>query len=1134
MTHPIADGGGPSPAQPVQPSGSMGTIGGEREIVGRERELSCVRVAIEDARTGRGSFVCVVGEPGIGKTRVADESAAIATGLGLRALWGRCWEAGGAPAYWPWLDPLASAARAISDDALCEALGAGAARLAELVPSVRQRLPDSTPSSVSAEHARFELFRSVLGLLRRAAEPSGLLLVVEDLHAADHASLLLLQCVARELRTSRVLLLATWRDRGAEAAPEVADLLASLEREGTVLGLGPLDREATQALVRNQIGALDTAVALRILDSARGHPLFLREMLRLLAQQGPEAIVTGVLPRGVREAIGQRIARLGADARALLELCAVIGDEIDRALLHGASATSAERIAASLEQATAAGILVARAGQYGFAHALLREVLYRQLTEERRSELHGRVAGALELACRDQARPPFAELAHQALRGPRELLAIGVDAAVKAAERALELFCYDDAVSGLRTALAAVEQAGSPTRERVRVLLALADACIRRGDVADGKAHCRDAALLARQAEQPEWLARAALSYGQVFAFATVDPVLVELLEEALEALPDGDSALRARLLARLGGALQPAASSEEPVTVALEAIATARRLNDPRALLETMHDGMSALMDVTKPATRLRQNLEIEQLALQLGDRERLLRTHARLIIDHLGLDELDAADARIDAFEALAHELRAPWYAWRVPLFRALRAQMHGRFEQAEQLGERAWELGRAAADPMVDRLMVCHREGFLRVAERHAEMVAFDPRGRRERAMVRYAPAWQALWSALVRVRLEQPEQARAYMDVMPEAAYPPVDNLFAIYFAAEPAAAVGSEALALRVHDMLVPHAEQSVVLGLSYYGWEGPVSRLLGLLCARLGRLDQACAHLEAAIAHAERLGALPHAARTRYELGRTQLLRRAPGDVDSARASLRAARSAAQRVPLPGLLELIDKRLATFDQLGELAPAGPESAQPAAALATSTRTTERADERGDQTKSGAAPELTLEGEYWSVCFEQRSFRLRDGLGLRYLQRLLAAPRSELHVLDLVAEGQGGGADGGDAGELLDEPARRAYRERLRELRESEREAESAGDADGAERAREEIEALSGELARALGLGGRPRRAGQAAERARSAVRRRIRHTLDRICEHDPRLAAYLERTVRTGNYCVYRPELAQA
>jgi hypothetical protein len=181
---------------------------------------------------------------------------------------------------------------------------------------------------------------------------------------------------------------------------------------------------------------------------------------------------------------------------------------------------------------------------------------------------------------------------------------------------------------------------------------------------------------------------------------------------------------------------------------------------------------------------------------------------------------------------------------------------------------------------------------------------------------------------------------------------------------------------------------------------------------------------------------------------------------------------------------------------------------------------------------------GAPPAIrfTPEGEYWAISHDGATFRLRDSLGLQYLARLIAEPGRSIHALELsgAKPEPGDVQDGGDAGEMLDETAVARYRDRLGDLRDELQEAESFGDSARAERMREEIEFLTSELSRAVGLGGKRRRAGGAAERARSAVQRRIRNALERIAQSSPALAKKLEHAVKTGNYCVFRPEALQA
>lgn len=1067
-------------------------------FVGRDREREEILRALDHAEKGRGRLVLLVGEPGIGKTRLADEVTAAAGARGVPVLWGRCWEAGGAPSFWPWLDVIAALAALVDDRTLRQAVGDGGALVAELLPSLGARLGSPAPvATPSPDVARFRLFQAVTALARAGAAGAAVVLVLDDLHAADESSLLLLHFLARELRTMRVLVVGTMRDVEARLTPSVAELLARIGREGTTLPLSRLDREATATFLRQRARQVPPDVEARVFQSTQGNPLFIEEMARLLETEGAPSVLGGALPDGVRDVIRQRLDRVAETERALLELAAVAGDDCDRPLLAAASGHSADEVAGALAAAVRAGVLAERGTRPRFAHALVREVLYRDLAVADRRRLHGQVFRALERLRRAEAAH---ELAHHALEGPPELLPPAVAFAMIAASQALARVAYDDAIVTLSRAVAAIEAAGNPPALRAPALLALAEARIRCGEPAAGQTLCREVASLARALPDSELLARAAHIYGLVFTFAVVDPILIGLLEEALEALPPGDSAPRARALARLAAALQPAQDMGEPVRIAREAIAMARRLGDPATLREVIFAAVSALMDVVHPAERLALNLEVEQLAAAAGDRERLVRTHGRLVVDYTELGDLAAADARIDLLEALARELRAPWYEWRAPLFRSMRATMNGHFAEAERHSEAALRLGREGRDPQVERCMVLHRESLLRAAERHDDMLAHDALARREKAVFMRAPSWQAPGTALVHARREEADRVRLHLGLVPADMHPVFENPFALFFYAEPTAFAGEEQHARKVLALLELVADRNVMLGLTQVAWEGPVTRLLGLLHARLAEWDRAFTRFEEATGVCRALDAGPYLARTLYEHARARLQRGEPGDVQVASALLTEAHQRATALGLADLVRLIDRRRPNTSAAPVTAPAA----------------------------SSAPFAMIAEGEYWAFTYEGATFRLKDGLGIRYLARLVAEPDRELHVLELAgAKGEAG--DAGDAGELLDEDARQSYRARLEDLRETLAEAESFGDASRAAKAREEMEFLAAELGRAVGLGGRSRRAGGAAERARSAVQRRIKSTLERIRECCPSLADYLGRTVRTGNYCVFRP-----
>jgi DNA-binding SARP family transcriptional activator len=216
-------------------------------FVGRERELEALLRALEDALAGHGRLLVIGGEPGIGKSRLAEELASAATESRAEVVWGRCWEASGAPPYWPWVQAIRSYAREVDPDRLRRELGADAAEIADVVVEVREQVPDLPHSPVidDPQTARFRLFDSITGFLKRAAHTQPIVLVLDDLHWADEGSLRLLEFVARELAEERLLMIGTYRDVDLSRPHPLSQTLAELTRERLFerIVLRGLDRE---------------------------------------------------------------------------------------------------------------------------------------------------------------------------------------------------------------------------------------------------------------------------------------------------------------------------------------------------------------------------------------------------------------------------------------------------------------------------------------------------------------------------------------------------------------------------------------------------------------------------------------------------------------------------------------------------------------------------------------------------------------------------------------------------------------------------------------------------------------------------------------------------------------------------
>jgi predicted ATPase len=291
-------------------------------FVGRAREMEALVLALDALDTRRGSVFLVSGEPGIGKTRLADELGTLATSRGTAVAWGAAWDGGGAPAYWPWIQVL----RAIRPilPRLDERLRA------DLGPLWDDGRPDDADPGGDPEVLRFRRFDALRAVLCSAATRAPLLVILDDLHAADRASLLALQFVARALRTLPILVVGTHRDFEARTDATVGDLLARIGREGTVLRLDRLGRDDVARLLEGL-----EPVTPRLVDDvfamSGGNPLFVDETLRLV-QTGARA---GAVPEGVSAVIRDRLARFEAPARAALEAAAVLGREVAWTVLAG-------------------------------------------------------------------------------------------------------------------------------------------------------------------------------------------------------------------------------------------------------------------------------------------------------------------------------------------------------------------------------------------------------------------------------------------------------------------------------------------------------------------------------------------------------------------------------------------------------------------------------------------------------------------------------------------------------------------------------------------------------------------------------------------------------------------------------
>jgi tetratricopeptide (TPR) repeat protein len=1101
-------------------------------FVGREPELLELSRAQADAGQGRGRFVLLSGEPGIGKSRLIDEFANSARDVPAPVLWGRCWEAGGAPPYWPWIQLLRGYLRAREPDEVRTEIGPRAVDIAQMLPEIRDLFPDlPPPPTVDPDSARFQLFDSTATLLLDAARTEPLVLVLEDLHAADTPSLLLLRFLTDQIVDAPLLILATYRD--VELTPEhpLTATVGELTRHPSVQriqlrGLVEVDVARFVAAVTGVAPPPPLASALH--RETGGNPLFIGEAVRLLAAEGrleqlsDAATLRVAVPKGVRDVIGRRLDHLDDETRHALSLASVLGPEFSTEALRRLASMKPDELLGALDRASEAGLIAPLAGSIGkfrFSHELVRETLYGELTSANRMRLHRQAAEVLQQLHATDEEAHLAELAHHYF----EAVSLGdasvaVDFARRAGEKAARSLAYEEAARLYGMAVQACELAETNDEETLgELLLGLGDARARAGDLPRAREAFLRAATIARRSGAAGQLANAALGYGGRFLWARAgdDPHLVPMLQDALVLLGGSDDPLRVRLLSRLACALRSEPDRALSATLSQQAVDMARKLDDPATLGYALMGRVWAIYWPENPEERLELSEEIIRVGEAAGDGERAFDGYSARCMTLIDLGAVEQATVALAALERRAEELRQPAQWWVVRFFHTYFALMRGEFDRAEQLITLEVRPGQAV-NPAHDDVSVHAMHMFL--LRREQGRSAETEEG--TRGAVEQCPWYPVHMAALVCTLcdLGREREARAVFEELAADGFGVLHRdsewLLGIALTSEACAILGDANRAKVLYEQLLPFGRRHAhVIG---EGSAGAMDRYLGLLAATIGRSHEAERHFRAAIDTNERMGARPWTAHSRHDLASLLLERDAPGDRERAVAELHSAAETAGMLGMTALGERVERRLR---DLG----AGQASETLAAASGPHV--------------------LRREGEYWTVVFGEDAFRLKDTKGLQYLARLLlSAPGKEVHVLDLAGEpagfaGPAGGLDArtrsgafGDAGTLLDPEAKAAYRTRLSEIEQELDDAETLGDADRAERARSEREFIAHELAAAVGLGGRDRVAVSASERARVNVTRAIKSAMDRIREHSPALDAHLAATIRTGTYCSYTPD----
>ena len=960
-------------------------------------------------------------------------------------------------------------------------------KLAELLPEVTS----NKGADLNPDQARFQLLESARALLEQVSEDSPIVLILEDLHAADGDSLTLLQYLARHIASLPVLLIGTYRDIEARALPD-AETLWRTARDAELIELKQLNEDDVRAFLAgaNEATPSDERVQ-RLLSTTGGNPLFLTELVQFLDSDSD--VDESQLPANVQQVIHQQITLLPDATAELMAKASIQGRAFNPEALAAYAGRSVTEVTEDLEPGVSAGFIRPFGqGLYRFSHALHRDVVYQGLSTTDCSLLHLAYA---DLVRKDIARgnaDRWSELARHLDAAGIEHKSEAIEAWKHAASRAQDRLAFDEAAQRYKNAVDAFGSGPKfDPKGRVTLLLECANATMLAGHIEAGQQQCRDAYAMARTLEDPKLMSAAALTWGSVFVIAKVDKDLIAALSECLEHLADADASIRARLLARLAAALQPAPDPEEPMKMAREAIEVARATNDDEVLYHVLRSAISALMDFARVSERIPLNQEFGALATTFGDIPGRFRSNLRTMIDASEAGDRKMMVDAIDTCDEIARRIDLPHYLWRAASARAMQATIEGQFEFATRLIDEAESHASKINDSDADIVLPIQRFAILTEWELDTSTSLEDVKTQLHDAFDRGTPDAEFFIAPYIRAhaigRDTEVAQRLISDELMIDRVFAYRDR-FSVNLTGEIALLAEDLELARRIFDVSLEHADDCVSLGLLGNIWMGPVATYLGNISAALGRTEEAAAYYYKALETCSTMKAQPCIARLHLSLAEIE---EQLGNKEA------AAKHQAKGERMRQQLRLREQRVA---------PAEPQ-----------------------QESSPGVAQLTTEhqGEYWNVSFNQATIMVRDSKGMQILSRLLRSPNTELHVLDLSGSSTEVASD--DAGPALDATARAQYKRRITELNEQLEEAKEFADIGRADELQHELDSLTQELSRAFGLGGRQRRSGSDAERARVNVRRRVKDAIDHIAEQNADAGRYLENTIKTGSYCKYVP-----
>jgi DNA-binding SARP family transcriptional activator len=855
----------------------------------RRREHDTLARALNEAASSGRQAAFVTGEAGIGKTRLVSEFARDAHAAGALVVAGRCDDGLNLP-YQPFVEALEHLVAHTPTPRLKRHITEYGGSIARLVPALSAHAGDAAGTEVEpSESERYVLFRAIEGLLSAECEDGPVLLVLEDLHWADLPTLHLLRRLLTSARSWALMVVSTCRLEGLGKNHPLRELLADLHREPRVLRLSltGLDSADVGDLLRGigevPLATADQQLAETLEASTNGNPFFITQLVQGLAEtgalvsdEGRVRLTDGVeltseLPVSITETLGRRLRRMHEDVRRCLDVAAVVGQEFDAELVSAVADVPSASDALTL--AVEDGVLLEvpdQPARLRFAHALMQRYVYRQLGPARQTELHRRIALAMEDRSGHDG-STFAELARHWMGAADADVETALRYSVLAGDEALGKLAPDE---GRRWYEGALELLGGKYRardtQRCELLIKRGEAERQAGDLRFRET-LLEAAEIAQRIGDEDKLVRAALgnTRGMQSETGIVDEGRVAALDSALRIVGQDATPERARLLAIQAAELMYSQEWNRRVRLSDEALAIARELDDADALGTVLNMRFVTLLAPETLAERRANTVEAVAVAEGLSDP--LLRFFAYHWRTYACIEAGDMLGARSWAAreQDIADRFRQPTTMWLRRADEANLAIVAGKLDLAAELSTAALEIGRHS-EPDALACYAAQQTSTAFESGRLGELIPLLEQAVQDNPGV---PGFRAPL-ALSLTEVSRPEEARNLIDQAAASSFREIPYdvtwLAVTCIYALVTSRLGDVAAATTLYRMLEPWSEQ---IAFPAFGVWGPVSLYLGSLSLVLDNRDAAERHFLAAGRAATRAGAPLWQARATGQLG---------------------------------------------------------------------------------------------------------------------------------------------------------------------------------------------------------------------------------------------------------------------